>query len=542
MKPVPQYEKPLYDAFSALQDTLLQRKNHRQRASAQQVWALYDDFLNKVHELSIVRKDEELKGMTLPLPTSTDWLIDDIWQLLTLSSVTGGLVKFAETYLALTTVHKLLTHLKECQVFSVDDLRPIKARLDEIRGAALRLDEALADAEDGVVDHRRMESLLLRNKLSKCRQVYDELEDTFEHIPADLDATYADLIAVRKLLLDYLTLQSDLGISDRLAELQAELKRIGAQRDALGKFPSTCATDAQLGAAQMVLNGLLDDCNNLVNDLSIQQDTLGITLGFALLLLDSSDNADAAATFAAFKQLYDELIALKLLLDKLLETRRWTMRETDLYDHQKLLKRIEARRVELSHAVAACTGAPLKKIKRAQLLVLYLLRRCYSLIYKLLESSEPVSETLQHIHNQLLTVRRCLLEIKRVDGLNNLRELYPFQFKLASLDNLRHDGKFIVNNQVPKGQGTLNALLAECFDIIHELQIELEEKEDEDDEQATRTDGNITDEEDKGSDDEVELKRNRYVGFHEADYDMASESEGEYSSESDSEFESNDYY
>ena len=69
------------------------------------------------------------------------------------------------------------------------------------------------------------------------------------------------------------------------------------------------------------------------------------------------------------------------------------------------------------------------------------------------------------------------LELKRVDGLNNLKELYPFQFKLASLDNLRQDGKFIVDGSIPEGQGTLNALLAECFDIVQELKIELEEKE-----------------------------------------------------------------
>ena len=85
-------------------------------------------------------------------------------------------------------------------------------------------------------------------------------------------------------------------------------------------------------------------------------------------------------------------------------------------------------------------------------MILFLLRRCYGLVYKLLESSEPVSESLTPIHNQLQTVKRCLLELKRVDGLNNLKELYPFQFKLASLDNLRQDGKFIVDGSIPEGQ------------------------------------------------------------------------------------------
>lgn len=114
---------------------------------------------------------------------------------------------------------------------------------------------------------------------------------------------------------------------------------------------------------------------------------------------------------------------------------------------------------------------------KGQSILLYLLRRCYAIIYKLLESSEPVSEALQPIHNQLSTVRRCLLELKRMGGVNNERELYPYQMKLASLDNLRTEGIFYDSDgNIPEGQGILNALLAECFDILHELKVEAEER------------------------------------------------------------------
>lgn len=181
------------------------------------------------------------------------------------------------------------------------------------------------------------------------------------------------------------------------------------------------------------------------------------------------------------------------------------------------------------------------------MILLYMLRRCYLLIYKLLESLEPVSESLQPILNQLSTVRRCLLEIKRIDGLSKLKELYPYQFKLASLDNLRQDGKFYVNGTIPEGQGLLNALLAECFDIMDELKIELEEKEEteeiNDDASSTRDSvahDDLTDEDDIQTDDEVELKRKRYVGLTEADYDRDSDSC--VSDFSDLEYEGNDYY
>lgn len=45
--------------------------------------------------------------------------------------------------------------------------------------------------------------------------------------------------------------------------------------------------------------------------------------------------------------------------------------------------------------------------------------------------------------------------------------IVPLQ--LASIDNMRVDGKFMVGNDIPEGQGRVNSLLAECFEICREL-------------------------------------------------------------------------
>lgn len=553
---VPAYERPLYELFSIIYGQLLALKNNRTKyINSKQVYAIYDRFLDLLNELTITRKDEELKGITLAVPNTNDLVIDDIWQLLSLCFVTCGLIKFAPaTYSSLLTVSKLLDHLKECQVYTYDDLSPIKSRLEEIRSIISASEQQQLDDEDDLaraVSHKREESLLLRNKLNRCKQLYNDLEKSFEEIPSDLEPVYSKLVLIRKSLLNYLTSVPDIGLLEapqddqltkKVADLKANLRRIESQRDDEGKFVSAhYLSKTHFQSTQTVMNGLLDDCNNLINDVSFQKDKSALTSLFGSLSLDNANVRD-------FRSLYDQLVTVKLTLENLLVTRRWTMRETDLYNYQKLLKELDDRRIAL---IKTSKPAPENKsVKRLQILILYLLRRCYSLIYKLLESSEPVSESLQPIHNQLSTVRKCLLEIKRVDGLNNLRELYPFQFKLASLDNLRSDGKFIINNQIPEGQGTLNTLLAECFDIIHELKIELEEKEEEDElrlGQPADLKGNITDDEDIKSDDEVEMKRKRYVGFHEADYDLESESafEDDFDSVvslSGSEYAGNDYY
>ena len=40
---------------------------------------------------------------------------------------------------------------------------------------------------------------------------------------------------------------------------------------------------------------------------------------------------------------------------------------------------------------------------------------------------------------------------------------------------MRIDGKFMIGSDIPEGQASVNALLAECFDLLHELRVEAEE-------------------------------------------------------------------
>lgn len=42
---------------------------------------------------------------------------------------------------------------------------------------------------------------------------------------------------------------------------------------------------------------------------------------------------------------------------------------------------------------------------------------------------------------------------------------------------MRVDGKFMVGADIPEGQGSVNPLLAECFDLNYELRIEAEEND-----------------------------------------------------------------
>lgn len=97
---------------------------------------------------------------------------------------------------------------------------------------------------------------------------------------------------------------------------------------------------------------------------------------------------------------YERLCEMRSQLERLVLTHRWTLRETDLYNFQLSLAEIDGMRVD-GKFVDAEGHKP-----EGQLALLYLLRRCYGLIYKLMASSEAVAEELVPVANVCFS-RRC---------------------------------------------------------------------------------------------------------------------------------------
>ncbi|KAF4760153.1 hypothetical protein HAV15_007108 [Penicillium sp. str.  len=176
-----------------------------------------------------------------------------------------------------------------------------------------------------------------------------------------------------------------------------------------------------------------------------------------------------------FREQYERLLEIRNQLDRLSVTQAWSLRETDLFVYQRKLDRIDEARVNGNFVDAEGQPADL----HAQRTLLYLIRRSYAYIYALLISSEPVSEALLPVYNQLQTLRRCLIEVKESGGVANSRELYPYSMKLNSIDNMRVDGKFYVGPDIPEGQGSVNNLLAECYDLVWELRAAVVDEADE---------------------------------------------------------------
>ena len=128
-----------------------------------------------------------------------------------------------------------------------------------------------------------------------------------------------------------------------------------------------------------------------------------------------------------FRSKYEVLIGIRNDLDKLSLTQAWSLRETDLYDYQRQLDRIDESRIDGNWLDD--DGKPAELY--VQRTLLYLIRRSYGYIYHLMISSEPVSEALLPIYNQLQTLKRCLVEVKNSGGVGSARELYPYSMKVC---------------------------------------------------------------------------------------------------------------
>ena len=46
-------------------------------------------------------------------------------------------------------------------------------------------------------------------------------------------------------------------------------------------------------------------------------------------------------------------------------------------------------------------------------------------------ASQPVSEALLPVYNQLRTLKRCLIEVKKNGGVQTVREVYPYSMKVG---------------------------------------------------------------------------------------------------------------
>ncbi len=412
-------------------------------------------------------------------------ILDDIFHLLSLSFMAVGMNnQAAAQYSTLVIITRLLDHIKESKSYNTETITPIKSKLAEIKSIIDNYTSRVADGDDEDDDHDVF--LLVLSKYKLCMESLTSIESSISKIDDTLLPFLESLLNLRKRIFTLLSthghdpkLPADLAASND--DMEVLLHHMNTMYLAKYDNQNPLQTSEEIETETASIKTTL---KHLKKEISFETDNNGELQGGELIYSFIDECQSLLADFCANKEtiddtlkpLYDELVTMKYFLDTLMLTHRWTLRETDLFVYQKKLKAFEDLRVDgvfWGDQISRDVNPP-----QGQSVLLYLIRRCYSLICKLLESSEPVSEALMPVYNQLMTVRRILTDLKRSESLTTSKDLYPYQFNLMQLDNRRVDGKFLDDDgSIPIGQATVNAILAECFDICQDLKVELELKD-----------------------------------------------------------------
>jgi len=413
------------------------KQNRGEYIKSQDVLSIYHAVVKQVDKLNDLRDSEQGPHV----PNRLDTLLADVFSLLSLFFLTIGKGRECPaTYSQIASMRQLLDHMNESAVYTEGDLKSFRTRLDELREIVRK------DTHSGL--HPPAMTKLLDRKLNECDSILSDLQDSLSVLSVELVPIHQKLVTLRRQLVALAAKPRPFKAD--LKPIMEELRKIESKREN-GKF---LGPNGAVPASQALCSGLLEECFEVAQEIRAREDDVSSSL----------------------KPIHDRLWDMRAQLEQLVLTHRWTLRETDLWNYSQALQEIDKMRVNGKFVDAE------GNIPSGQYVLLYLLRRCYGLIHRLLSSSEPVSEELMPIANKLTTVKKCLNEVLKFGGSFNPRDLYPYQLALFQVDSLRKDGKFIGSDgTIPEGQGIVMAHLNECHELLEMLKEAMEEGEGDDD-------------------------------------------------------------
>ncbi|KAL9084197.1 MAG: hypothetical protein Q9165_008183 [Trypethelium subeluteriae] len=457
--PLDPKEQPILDRILDIRDRLsLLKADKSTYVKSQDVLILYNQINEQVEILNEIRKEKREEQ------NRVDIVLDDCYQLISLFFMTVGRTQEAPAvYSAVSTVKRLLDHLREAGFYSRKDLISIGKNLEEWQGSV----------ERGREHHSPHLLTLLEARMAVCRTTLTQLEHELSHLTPELEPVYEELVSILRSLSGS-NARSKFPVQE-VKQFHARLLEIKEKTHDTFTLPEKDERSAEDRYAEKLrqMQAEHDAAGNTAPEgRKVVSDVLQRCLIWVDLIQQKQGKIDER-----FQDTYDKLREIRNQLDRLTLTQSWSLRETDLWMYQRQLDRVDEARVDGNFLDAEGRPADL----HAQRTLLYLLRKSYAYIYQLIIASEPVSEALLPIYNQLMTLRRCLWEVENSGGVDSPRELYPYSMKLNSIDNMRVDGKFMVGSDIPEGQGSVTTLLAECFDLAYDLRTAAEERQENED-------------------------------------------------------------
>ncbi|CAO3612934.1 unnamed protein product [Mucor fragilis] len=417
---VPTKEIPILESLITIRHKLSALKKDREtHPDANLIIPLYKEIETQVELLNETRTGDIWNTASR---NRLNDVLDDIMALLSLFFMSIGRNRESPAvYVQLVTVERYLEQLSHMGTYTDTILLENQERLEDIE------DILYSDASDSTFVK------VLKHKLEKCKSSLSVLLANTQDVSESLKPLHEELINLRRRLA--LLAQKPTGYTAaEVNEIQEKLRELDNSKLQLFK------SDPK---GKALIEGLLEQLHEESQDLKASTNCVSDSLA----------------------PIVDRLKQIKSQLERLALTHKWTLRETDLYTYHLQLQEVEKLRMDGNFKDPNSDTIP-----EGQAVINFLLRGCYRIMAKMLSENVPVAEALMPVHNQLSTVRRCLVEVTKWGKPDSVRDLYPYQMKLASIDNMRVNGTFCdEEGNIPEGQAICVALLNECYDILHEL-------------------------------------------------------------------------
>jgi hypothetical protein len=348
---------------------------------------------------------------SLLISLSVDILCDDVFQLISLGFMAIGKNNDAPAiYSVISSIKRLLDHLKEAAFYSAKDLEAMAAKIQDLRAA---LQKCQVDYDPEIIE-------LIERRIAICEGELEYLRSVLRHLTPELAEAWEKLVSILRRLSNLNTRsryskEEHAGIKKEIEDLERACPQLHKEEpeSIVTRYSEIMAdqTDALNSSPEKLVNDLFERC--VLWSAVIEKKPLYV-----------DDN---------FKDLYNRLKAIRDNLESRSLLQAWSLRETDLYDYQRRLDRIDEGRTADGNFI---NSEGKKACLQTQRTLLYFLRKSYALIYLMLTHSEPVSEALLPIYNQLKTLKNCLLEVQKAGGVSSPRELYPYSMKVCSISTM----------------------------------------------------------------------------------------------------------
>lgn len=318
--PIDLNERPILDQLLQIRNRLeLLKADKTQYVKSEDVMNIFHDLIAQVHSLNEIRtnkRDEENR---------VDTVLDNCFQLISLGFLTiGKNLEAPAIYSAVSTIKRLLDHLKEAAFFSSKDLVGIGHQLEAYRESIQRGKDA------GCYDPHLL--TLLEARIYVCETRLAELKTTLSHLTPDLAPTYEKLVSILR------TLSADNTRCNfprnEVLDLQRQLKVIEKELHEKKCFsPDMTLEERYEKLLQETTSNPNPSGQKLVSDL------LTRCLLWAEIVLARPGYVDES-----FRDTYDKLLGIRNALESRSLLQAWSLRETDLYDFQRRLDRIDESR------------------------------------------------------------------------------------------------------------------------------------------------------------------------------------------------------